>query len=191
PLLWLRQFNRTYPTWIAQYFQQYESSNMTKQHKTFFSNLELAILQQSRATVDPFGDCMDYSYSTDHIMFQLAANISRSEFKEAIDNCDVYNYSDICKFVLTKINWKLADPHINVLYSEIDMTIEHICPRSTAQPLGVLTLQSSVREKLYDQKYSKFRESSFAITQHLCKTFPKSFSSEDVEKRHALLVDTF
>lgn len=245
PLIWLRQFNQTHPIWIAlgvEYFRQYESSNTPEQHETFFRELEFVMvyfllarpfclnkeitefikkwvqkLRHSQITVDPSSrDVMDL----DQITFQPSAEIGKNKFREAIYKCEVYNYPDISKFVLAKINGKLADPYINVLYPEIDITIEHICPKSAAQPgrmspwrtgstswhhtvikkymhrVGNLVLlsrpsNSSVREKQYDKKYDKYRDSSFAITQHLCKNFPTSFLSEDVEKRHTFLVDTF
>ncbi|CAG8817167.1 37005_t:CDS:2, partial [Gigaspora margarita] len=159
PLIWLRQFNQTHPIWIAlgvEYFRQYESSNTPEQHETFFRELEFVMvyfllarpfclnkeitefikkwvqkLRQSQITVDPSSrDVMDL----DQITFQPSAEIGESKFREAIYKCDVYNYPDISKFVLAKINGKLADPYINVLYPEIDITIEHICPKSAAQP---------------------------------------------------------
>ncbi|RIB00956.1 hypothetical protein C2G38_2051259 [Gigaspora rosea] len=162
PLIWLRQFNQTHPTWIAlgvEYFRQYEENNTPEQHKTFFRELEVVMvyfllarpfclnkeitefikkwvqnLRQSQITVDPSsGDNMDL----DQITFKPSAEIDEGQFREAIDKCDVYNYPDIRKFVLAKNNEKLADPHINALCPEIDMTIEHICPQSAAQPGGM------------------------------------------------------
>ncbi|RIB00954.1 hypothetical protein C2G38_1068034 [Gigaspora rosea] len=242
----------------VEYFRQYEENNTPEQHKTFFRELEVVMvyfllarpfclnkeitefikkwvqkLRQNQIIVDPSsGDDMDL----DQITFQPSA-------REAIYKCDVYNYPDISKFVLAKINGKIADPYVNVLYPEIDITLsisvlnQQHSPEEC--PLGVLvtkytyTLQpnihfsptnftyvsgptswhhtvikkymhrvgnlvllsrpsnSSVREKQYDKKYDRYRDSSFAITQHLTKNFPISFSSEDVEKRHTFLVNTF
>ncbi|CAG8697193.1 10520_t:CDS:1, partial [Racocetra persica] len=50
---------------------------------------------------------------------------------------------------------------------------------------------SSVREKPYKKKFRRFQESSFAVTQDLCRTFPTSFSSDDVKNRHESLVEIF
>ncbi|RIB26851.1 hypothetical protein C2G38_152830 [Gigaspora rosea] len=143
----------------VEYFRQYEENNTPEQHKTFFRELEVVMvyfllarpfclnkeitefikkwvqnLRQSQITVDPSsGDNMDL----DQITFKPSAEIDEGQFREAIDKCDVYNYPDIRKFVLAKNNEKLADPHINALCPEIDMTIEHICPQSAAQPGGM------------------------------------------------------
>ncbi|CAG8784991.1 2587_t:CDS:2, partial [Gigaspora rosea] len=165
-LLGLRQFNQTHPTWMAlgvEYFRQYEENNTPEQHKTFFRELEVVMvyfllarpfclnkeitefikkwvqkLRQNQIIVDPSsGDDMDL----DQITFQPSA-------REAIYKCDVYNYPDISKFVLAKINGKLADPYVNVLYPEIDITLsisvlnQQHSPEEC--PLGVLVPQVGI-----------------------------------------------